>query len=863
MQYIQNRNRLCWVCLFTLCLAFVNGCRTDQPQVENQTGQSQADNGVAGNEILRKSIARYRDAQTYSDQAILKLHYRLSGKWVEEYHPQSVMFQRDDRGNDRFSCKIFNARIRANEKCMTCFVFDLPTGNLDDQVWYNAVKKSNVECWSQLLADPIARHFISGESEIPICQQSDSPLPVIFPITLGMLHSELSAAWLSKPDQVSVVTQNDPDVYQLAIKHGQRTHYVWIDKNTYLIQRLQLDNQVLAEALQKSSEVTDLKLVVDFKNAKIDEPIAQEQFATQLAKRARPVKQFVKIPESFPSKLIGYRLPEFALQSDSTAQIDSSMLRRQTTALMFVDAMVFQSDDVARFLKVAAAAWTPTTRLTVVLCGEKQIAVSTSKKLEKKSKRVNFLFDPNYTSCKKLKLRQLPAVVVCDKKLQVHYFKQISNDPWQDAMVTAIKRIDQGDDVASEMRRDYENFLEEYHRQLTLKNPLRKSETSASLVSQTTPSKNFKQVELWSTALNSPGKICIDDRGQLDIFVLEGFRTVAKLSSRGKIIQRKQLEIPANVGVDQIQMYRNNNGNRWFAVYSKGGQQVFVFDDQWKKLFTFPATGQAKQNLQIRDVILADLDRDNRGEMYINIGGTRQHRGVFRIELDSGNQHASYTLQAVDTIGQTTILARNGQTNIFCATSGGQAVVLNAELIPQKTFSLDGFGVRSTQIDAGKINSCLLTMKNDGGSLIGFAANPKPAWKFDFPSSQKIDSIISIIPTKMNGSAMWMTASSNGVVMLIHENRLVDRFQINRTQNSEVRDMKLSEQAVDEAEVRKEVPAIVSGKALAAVSSEQPYRRLAPRRSQEQPDGLVIFLTTPRGLSAIRLERLSSDQNGQ
>ena len=173
---LLRRNLPILLCCLIVSVFLQIGCNRQKTADKEPSGNSRAMESDSGRQILEKSISKYQSASSYSDQATLKLSYRLSGKWVEEYHPQSIVFERLASKMDKLSCKIFNARVRIADNRMTCFVFDLPTGNLDDQVWLNPdIGTSNhQELWNQLLEDPIARHFISGRSEIPVRERPDS-----------------------------------------------------------------------------------------------------------------------------------------------------------------------------------------------------------------------------------------------------------------------------------------------------------------------------------------------------------------------------------------------------------------------------------------------------------------------------------------------------------------------------------------------------------------------------------------------------------------------------------------------------------------------------------------------------------------
>ena len=82
-----------------------------------------------GRSILEQSIARYANATSYQDQAVLYLSYRLEGRGIQEPHPFSTCWRRDNR----LASKIFNGQIHCDGQQLGCYIFDIESANLDNQ----------------------------------------------------------------------------------------------------------------------------------------------------------------------------------------------------------------------------------------------------------------------------------------------------------------------------------------------------------------------------------------------------------------------------------------------------------------------------------------------------------------------------------------------------------------------------------------------------------------------------------------------------------------------------------------------------------------------------------------------------------
>ena len=439
---------------------------------ERTSTESELDDGALA--IWKQCTQNYASTNTYQDKAILNLQYRLDGRWIEEFHPQSVAFER----GLGLSVKMFHGRIQSDRNRFTCYIYDSATGNLDEQTWIRENLKQaereifSAQCWTELLSDPIAKHFLSGESEIPL--RKNDVVPDLFPPAIGLLtnHGELNSAW-SNPKSCRLVELDDQDFHVLDLGVNELRHRVWIDRNTSLIQRIQYDSRVLSPVLQESSDVTDLKLIVNFGPTSMNQASTKEIFETRLSDQQKPVEQFVKLPESFPSRLIGQPVPEFDMHSNGGAQIASRRLKGLTTCLFFLQTDFIEQDSLTKYLELADQLRDGRTRIAVVICGQPEVAKRIREQCESQSRNVTIFVDPYYASMKNLEVRHTPTVVVLDSETKIQFFKNLSNDPWKKEVSTAIQRIRRGENIAAEMKKDYQRFLESYHQKVNQANPFR------------------------------------------------------------------------------------------------------------------------------------------------------------------------------------------------------------------------------------------------------------------------------------------------------------------------------------------------------------------------------------------------------
>jgi len=683
----------------------VVGC--NQPSSDDTESANRFPNNIqpqlSAAQIWKQTQTAYSTAQTYQDDAVLRLNYRLDGQWIEEYHPQSLSFNRINKsGNSiehQFHAKIFNSRFSCDSKRLTCFVFDSATGNLDNQVMLETLTdETKLE---KFVNDPIANYFVSGSSELPLEYTIASACPILFPPTVGLLTGQTSPDWIkgSNPtarladlEMDTSVTQtgsNPKDLcYGLEFQWNGHRFVVYVDQTNFLIRKIEFPQSVLSSILKDSESVSDIELTVEFREAVLNHPVDPKVWATDLNKVANPVRQFVKLPESFPSELIGKRIPNFDLRTFSKATIPSLMLKGQTTSLFVVDSSSLRTDIVNEYLTIAEREFKGSTRFALIVCGPEEQAKAMAKAIENRSRKVSVFFDPEFECCRQLKTKLLPAVVIADKATTVHYFKQISADTrkisesWAAEFSGVFDRIDRGDDVATEMHQDYERFLDEYHQNLAAANPSLESVGFQNASSPKQP-KFLTLQKSWHVKLNRPGAIIVAGNRRDDqeaLYVLDGWQTISKIDKSGKRLGSISLPILKTSGIQKLQQYELANHGKVYLGYLPGNKCVSVFDSRWEKLLTYPKNDSKAANSSrsiVRDAIIAQLGAEN-PKLFILFADRLE-----QVDLESGNLDQSIEIESVTKMGAG---MNGGAVRLFLSGSGTLS-------------SFDGEDLRSMRID--------------------------------------------------------------------------------------------------------------------------------------------------------------------
>jgi len=152
------------------CLVLAAGCTK---QSANNTKQASKDTPAVaqnGEELWRETLRAYSTADSYRDEAVLYLSYRLHGQLIQEPQPWAVRWTNDQK----LATNLFNSQIRADGSRLGCYIFDIETANLDNQ-WL-VLQQSNAPPLDTMFADGMARYFAGGFAEIPLDETPTAPL---------------------------------------------------------------------------------------------------------------------------------------------------------------------------------------------------------------------------------------------------------------------------------------------------------------------------------------------------------------------------------------------------------------------------------------------------------------------------------------------------------------------------------------------------------------------------------------------------------------------------------------------------------------------------------------------------------------
>ena len=576
------------------------GCQseTDKKPVSKESSPTNFADGLSAEQVYNKLKQAYSTAKTYQDEAVLYLSYTMDGRNIQEEQAWRVAWQRDGQ----LSALWFNAEIRGDGRRLGCFVYDIDSGNLDNQ--WMLVPDESGNGLSRLLGDSIARHFATGYSELPLREDAQNDSELFISPTISWLTGQLDGMKLREPQKLFRTSDAKVDgqpCYHLELEQGDSKFGLWIDQKTSLVRQMTLPKTLLDPLVTSSSEVGEIQFFVRFHKARFNEAIPSESWTVEIPRNATPVQQFIAIPEPFPCESIGEKVETMRLFLQDGKELKLGELEGQASALIWLSGLTGPGA-IARLSEVQQTIAALKSSEPVQIFGvyaEDQVDpvmdpnangipfVNRSLSQTAQSLKLNmkWLFDQELTTAQSIRLVNMPAVVIVAKDRTVEYARSIAESGWATELQAAIDRTSNGERLSQEMTRDYEKFVERYKRKLELVNARHLLSDEPSAVAPSSTAKPLKTTQIWqNTELRRAGNVYVGTTGgQKKLFVFDGWRTICELDEAGKLLQRKELELPAGDGVSCLRILPNNSEPK-FAAFSVLGQAVTIFNKDWKVL---------------------------------------------------------------------------------------------------------------------------------------------------------------------------------------------------------------------------------------------------------------------------------------
>lgn len=704
------------ILVIAICLA---SCGCENSSISDAKPASENEEITAG-EILSTVVSQYESAKNYQDNAVLYLTYRLNGRAIQEPNPWSSAWNR----NGQYSCDLFNSKVRCDGESLSCYIFDIETGNVDNQ--HLLVEKQS---FGYLFNDKIASHFISGTSELPLDELETVGKDQLITPVLGFVDPAVAPSWLKRPQSVEKSADDDSlgmDCYVLKLVEDGKDFLVWINQQSGMIEQVQYPLQYLDSKILASDDVTDLRFFVRFHDASLDKPVADSRFKIQDRIATKQVSNFVTLPEPIPCLKLGEEVGavEF-VNPDDAKPIAIKDIQSPATALLWLTGFS-ASDLVKKFGDVAASNIQKSYQFRVVYSddllkspGGQSVEALDSLQTKLSDAKLSALYDAQMNTSSALEIKAVPSLIVIDDQNRVQFAKAIDSDDWAEQLQVAMNRVAKGEKVAKEMQAEYQRFLDDYHKQLVAATSSQSARQPTSFAGSKLPAMNRqarrqlnRRDVLWETGkLATPGNVHIPF-GSSRTFVLDGWQTVVELDQHGAVQERYSLDVPSEVGINRIRSLKTSSGDWLFVAYSMLGKHAFVFDQNWNKKFELPNNSNVVSECQLVEstgekveLWLSSLGRDGLQKFDLETGASeisiaKPVRGFCRFGRDLVHLEGDRLLTNQSVIGELSdwkitavrhvpgrerciaVGNKAGAWRLFCVTTGGK-VAWSEQIAPQ------------------------------------------------------------------------------------------------------------------------------------------------------------------------------------
>jgi len=289
--------------------------------------------------------------------------------------------------------------------------------------------------------------------------------------------------------------------------------------------------------------------------------------------------------------------------------------------------------------------------------------------------------------------------------------------------------------------------------------------------------KYFAIRQLWSAeGLKRPGNVAVWGSGdQQRIFVIDQGRDVVELAPDGTMRTRHDLQLPENSSVSMLRIADNEAGLPRFALAASQGQKVFLFDQDWKPLTTYPD----QRHSGIGDVQLVESQAEGGLEMVVGYWGVV---GVQGVSLAGERLWRNRDLENVLQIAPD---RREEGLRLLCVTTRGSIIVLDDQGRSLGEISVGRFAVTSlvaADLDQdGNLERCALVVRPGEGprvTAIGLDAELRPVWQYPLPPGVHRTGIERIIPARLSPTdGGWLLPGADGSIHLLSaKGEPVDQF---------------------------------------------------------------------------------------
>jgi thiol-disulfide isomerase/thioredoxin/outer membrane lipoprotein-sorting protein len=760
------------VCLITIC-----GC-SDSTTDPISAGGANATSGeeLTAETVLQRMAQAYKSAKSYQDAATVRLKFEQQGQKVDEKFDFSVAFERPNKL--RLDC--YGVVLCNDGKQVRGYIKDVE--DLTGQVLaLDAPEKLTMD--NMVLDASMQETMRTGVAQAP-------PQLVLL---LADNALEMILANAKTPLLLPNKNYEDDPCHRVRIDSDDGSLLLWIEEKTFALRRVDFPTTAFQKNLEQNGPVSGLELYAEFSGANLNASVPADAFKFEVPAEAKLVKRLLGPAPSPPSKLLGKPAPEFSFITVDGAKVTREEIKdkvvvldfwftqctpcQQSFPLMNKVYQQFKNSDKVMFLAVNADDSTLTNQ-------------AVGQTMKEWGSELPLARDPNQDIRKAFDVTGMPTLFVIGPDGTVQHHEMGLNPTLEKDLPATIESLLTGKSTHELVQKKYDQRLAEFEQALQTPPEIPSSEgeivevPKATVGPRSEPARH-RLARVWGNQeVKMPGNVLVlepagdaTDR-PTTMLVVEGWNTVVEMKADGSIVGRHELELPGDAVISTVRTAVDKDGNRYYAAFLTAQQQFHVFDQNWKRVLSFPSAGDTKHE-GIGDVQFADLNADGTLELAVGYWGDV---GVQYVAMDGKRTWTDRTLQYVLRLAELQD-GEAGTRRLLCANSRGGLAAFSADGKAGEEITVAGRPLQTVyaaDLDGdGKPEMCGLSFRSLGAnSLVGFDAEGKELWDYELPTGVHEKPIEAITTARLLGQhSQWLIAGADGSVhILAADGKPIDRF---------------------------------------------------------------------------------------
>lgn len=720
--------------------------------------------------VLEEMHLAYTHAESYADQGKLRWQYFDGQQWHDDAAPFATAFLRPNQ----FALRVHGLQLACNGTQLAARINDPLTSDYDGQFVLRKAPSnlttadlfSDVEM-AKILSDPL----LGG-----------TPWPLRMLLDDAAIRKSIED---SRPTMLPVEKIGPQDFYRVQWKTDSDTVVLWIHPESLVLRQMHVTYA------DKQSPVRNL--VIDLADAQLDGDVAAARFELEMPATARRVDYFVEPPpaDELPSPLLARQVADFSLTGADERQITSKSLQGKNVVLVwFLDRD--ESHVTLRQLETVYQKYRTNPRVVFFAVSPQAEPVATEQLqqiLDRQKVTIPLARDLKAVGRDVFGVPGAPTVVVLDEQQRMQAFQKGVDPELAQQLPQLLDQMLAGNNPAGQLRQAIEEEQIRYQRQLagaSSENASTVLELAGTRIAKPTKPARLKLRKLWTTAeIESPGNVLVMDEQPPRILVhdlTKDWRTLVELSPQGTIVKRRQLPLPDTAAIAFLRTALDKDGRRLFAGTARLAKQVYLLDENWQVVATYP--GDQQQHEGVSDVALVDFKGDGQLQLCVGFWGPLGVHGV------STAGRRLWSNRAAAPVVSLAAGPRNeaGWRQLLATTDRGQVVAVNGFGRNDAPQQIDHHAITNlfaADWKKDQATSLLGVAVATGGEQMGLALDNElnVAWDVPLPSGAHRSQIQWVTSGQLlpGAAGQWVFAGSDGSVGIVSDDAsFFDSFRYGR-----------------------------------------------------------------------------------